>query len=218
MANLARAVGNPIHLLSWAKIAQISSMLAADEGHWVMFREDRKAAYRQIPIDPADQNTDIIALKRPVVSRWYGFVTSALIFGSVADVLHYNFLSRLLVTMVNRYIGIPLFGYFADFSGIIRKTLGQSDWGAFTPFCSLLGFQLKDEKSAVGPSIAFLGRVGQFPCADNERELSITTPEEKRSKWSSWLSTYIRDVGGNFSPLYGDDGGPFISPTDRSFW
>ena len=108
--NLTCTVGTPIQLLSWDNIAQISAMLAAGGGDWVMFKADHKAAYKQLPIDPADQNTAIISLRRPTEHRWYGFLTRTLIFGSVAAVLHYNVLPRLMVVLVKRYLGIPPVG------------------------------------------------------------------------------------------------------------
>ena len=110
MANLARAVATPIHLLACGNISQISSMLAAGGGDWAMFKADRRAAYKQLPIDPADQTSEVIAPKRPVGNRWYSFVTRALIFGSLAAVLRHNALSRLLFAKVNRYIGMPRVG------------------------------------------------------------------------------------------------------------
>ena len=119
-ANLTCTVETPIRLLSWDKIALIYAMLAAGGVDWVMFKADRKAAYEQLPIDPADQNAAIISLRHPTEHRWYGFLTRALIFGSVAAVLHYNVLSRLIVVLVNRYLGIPPVGYFDDFAAIIR--------------------------------------------------------------------------------------------------
>ena len=75
-----------------------------------MFKEDHNASYKQLPIDPAELSAAIIALRHPVVHRWYGFVTRTLIFGSVADVLHYNVLPRLLVALVNRYLGYSVGG------------------------------------------------------------------------------------------------------------
>ena len=85
-------------------------MLAAGWGDWVMFKEDHNASYKQLPIDPAELSAAIIALRHPVVHRWYGFVTRTLIFWSVADVLHYNVLPRLLVALVNRYLGYSVGG------------------------------------------------------------------------------------------------------------
>ena len=147
-----------------------------------MFKADHKAAYKQLPIDPADQETAIIALRHPSNSRWYGFVTRALIFGSVAAVLHYNVFSRIIVALVNRYLGIPLLGYFDDFAAIIRKTLGREALAAFNFFCTTLGIQLKEEKSEVGPRVVFLGLLGSFPCTENGWRLSISLTDDKRRK------------------------------------
>ena len=193
MTNLACTVETPIQLLSWDHIAQVSSMLSADGGDWVMFKADHKAAYKQLPIDPADQETAIIALRHPSNSRWYGFVTRTLIFGSVAAVLHYNVFSRIIVALVNRYLGIPLLGYFDDFAAIIRKTLGREALAAFTSFCTTLGIQLKEEKSEVGPRVVFLGLLGSFPCAENGWRLSISLTDDKRRKWSALLSSYLKE-------------------------
>lgn len=157
--------------------------IAADWGDWVMFRADRKASYKQLIIDPADQATAIIALKHPGANRRYGFVTRTLIFGAAAAVLRYNVISRLLVALVIRYMGIALVCYFDDFAATIRPTLGQEPLDAFALFCSLMGFQLEEQKSDVGPSAVFLGRLGSYRCADNGGELSISPPGEKRVKW-----------------------------------
>ena len=65
MTNLTCTVETPIQLLPWDNIAQISAILAAGGGDWVMFKAYRKAANKQLPIDPADQNTAVIALRHP---------------------------------------------------------------------------------------------------------------------------------------------------------
>ena len=74
MTSLACTVDTPIQLLSWDNVAKISSIPVADGGEWVMFKEDQKAAYKQLPIGPADQATAIIALNHPVESRRCGFL------------------------------------------------------------------------------------------------------------------------------------------------
>ena len=71
----------PIQLVSWGNIAQLTNLLASKGGDWVMFKADRKAAYKQLPIDPADQASAIVAPRHPMGGKWYGFVTRALIFG-----------------------------------------------------------------------------------------------------------------------------------------
>ena len=74
MANLTRAVGTPTQLLSCGNIAQISAMLAAGGGERAMFKADRKASYKHLPIDTADQNADIIAFGAPPIT--YGTASS----------------------------------------------------------------------------------------------------------------------------------------------
>ena len=120
-----------------------------------MSKEDRKAANKQLPIDPADQNAAIIALRRPTEHRWYGFVTRTLISGSLADVLHYNVLPRLLVVLVNRYLGIPMVGYFDDFAAIIRNVAGKEAMGVFARFFSLVGFFIRRREIAGMPCRRF---------------------------------------------------------------
>ena len=135
----------------------------------------------------------------------------------MAAVLRYNVLSPFLVALVNRYLGIPLVGYFDEFAAIVRKTLGRAALGAFTRSCSLLGFQLKEAKSAVGPAVVFLGLLGHFPCAGNVWGLSISLPEEKRAEWSS-PAILLYQGGANSPPLFGGADGSFIFPPYRFFW
>ena len=65
--------------------------------------------------------------------------------------------------LANRYLGIPLVGYFDDFAAIIRRVLGKAALDTLTRFCALLGFQMKSEKSQVGPAVVFLGLLGVPP-------------------------------------------------------
>ena len=96
MTNLPCAVLTPIRLVSWGHLVQLSHLLSkprnADFG---LFKADREAAYKQLPIDPEDQRGAIVAPRRPQSGKWFGFITRALIFGAVAAVLHYNVFSRL---------------------------------------------------------------------------------------------------------------------------
>ena len=100
---------------------------------------DREAAYKQLPIDPSDQKNAIVVLRRRASKLWYGFVTRALIFGSVAAVLHYNAISRILVALANRVLGIPLGGYLGDFASMIRAVFGEDPLRVFAEFCRFFG-------------------------------------------------------------------------------
>ena len=124
MTNLARSVETPNHLVSWDYMVQIPQLLSQGWGDWSLFKADHEAGYKQLPIDPADQRFAIVALCHPVTHLWYGFVTRALLFGSVAASLHYNALSRILAALTARCLGIPLVAYFDDFAAIARKAQG----------------------------------------------------------------------------------------------
>ena len=160
MASLSFTVETPIQLGSVNNIDQISQLLSADGGDLVHSKEDRKAAYKQLPIDPADQADATVALRRPGEHRRYDFVARTLIFGSAADVLRYNETSRLLVALADRYPGIPLVGYFDDFSEISRPCLGEASLDTPNRFCYLLGFHLKGGAPDGGASVVFLGIPG----------------------------------------------------------
>ena len=126
MSNLTCTVETPIQHVSCGNIAPIAQLLSADGGDWVMFKEDRTESYKQLPIDPSDQGAAIIALRHPDENRWYSFVARTLIFVSAADVMRYNVPPRLLADWPNRYLVIPLMGYFDDFAEITRSCIGDA--------------------------------------------------------------------------------------------
>lgn len=121
-------------MVTRGNIAHISQLLPADGGDWAKCKEDHNDAYKQLPIGPAGKADSIVAPRRPVESRRYGFVSRTQIFGSGAAVLRYNVLSRLLTALDNRYMGIPMIGYFDDFSEIIRSRIGQAPIDTFKRF------------------------------------------------------------------------------------
>ena len=139
----------PIKLASWGHLAQLSSIMAEQGDDWHLFKTDHEAAYKQLPIAPADQQTAIVALRRPSSGNWFGFVTRTLVFGSVAAVLHYNVISRIWAALCCRPLGIPLAGYFGDFAALARAGLAEEALRVFPRFCEMLGFVLKPGKSSV---------------------------------------------------------------------
>ena len=193
LTNLSCAVLTPIKLVSWDHLAQLSHLLSNPRNaDWGLLKADHEAAYKQLPIDPEDQRNAIIALRHPRSGKWFGFVTRALIFGAVADVLHYNVFSRLRTAIINKALGIPMVCFFDDFAAMIQQCLGEKALAIFTRFCELIGIQLKPGKSAVGNKIVFLGMLGNFPSKENGFRLFISLTDEKRRKWSSMLSSYIK--------------------------
>ena len=75
-----------------------------------MSKSNREAAYKQLAIEPADQWAAIVALRRREAGKWFGFVTRALVSGSVAAVLRYNIISRIRTALARQLLGVPLVG------------------------------------------------------------------------------------------------------------
>ena len=124
----------PIQLVSWDHLARLSRLLSKPGEEWHLFKADHEAAYKQLPIDPADQKTAIVALRHPKSGKWFGFITRTLVFGSVAAVLHYNILSRIWTSICCRLLGIPIVGYFDDFAALVKAGLAEEALRVFSRF------------------------------------------------------------------------------------
>ena len=192
LTNLACSVVAPIRLVSWDHLAQLSQILAEKKIDWGLIEADHEAAYKQLPIEPADQTCAIIALRHPTSGKWYGFATRALIFGAVAAVLHYNVGSWAITALVNLIFGLPMVCYLDDFAALAQLCLGGKALAVFSRFWALLGIQLKPGESSAGNKIIFLGLLGEFPCAQNSCQLAISLTPEKRGKRASLIASYLK--------------------------
>ena len=103
-----------------------------------MVKADRKAAYKQLPIDAADHALTVIALRFPKDNKRYGFVTRTLAFGAAAAVFRYNVFSRSASALANRVFGIPTVLFFDDFAALVRLGLVGKALGVSSRFCQLL--------------------------------------------------------------------------------
>ena len=75
---------------------------------------DLKSAYKQFPICPEHRKYSVLVLKKPSNGMAMGFVSKTLPFGSVASVLHFNRVARLL--RIGLELDIPWTNYYDDFS------------------------------------------------------------------------------------------------------
>lgn len=191
LTNKACQIMTPIRLVSWDHVSQLCRKFANDGQDWALFKADHEAAYKQLPLAPADQNTAIIALRDPKTGKWHGFRSRTLMFGSVAAVLHYNIFSRLVTAVFTRLFGIPLICFFDDFAALLPAQLAGKGLAVFTRFCELLGIRLKRAKSEVGPVITFLGLQGTFPSKSNGSSLSICLPIPKKKAWAALIASYL---------------------------
>ena len=193
LTNLACHVATPIQLVSWGHISQLSSLLNNRLGDWGMFKADREADYKQLPLALPDQDTAAIALRNPLDGLWYGFASRTLVFGSIAAVIHYaisppprDYRPR------QPTIWYPLGVFFDDFASLVKRLLSDAFLGTFTEFCFLLRISLKGKKSEAGPGVTFLGIRGSFPSSLNNFEFSVRLDESKRCAWDPLIGQFLK--------------------------
>ena len=174
LANLSFTVSTPIQIVPWDHIAHLSHLISKNGVDWVLFKAGNEAAYRQRPIDPSGQRNAIVAPRHPTQHAWFGFAPRALLFGPIAAGMHYNVMSRILVDLANRCVGIPRVGYLGDFSAMIPKHLCECDLRVFAEFPELIGLHLKPAGPMVANAVVFRGLLGNFPpAASRPKHISL---------------------------------------------
>eukprot|EP00435_Cladocopium_sp_Y103_P058672 s441_g20.t1 len=122
----------------WRKMADESIQLVAKT-------VDLKSAYKQFPIHPEHRRFSVLVLKKPGAGAVAGFVSKTLPFGSVASVLHFNRVSRLLHRL-GLELDIPWTNYYDDFPVVDFKILSDHTTAAIRALTSLLGFEVALDK------------------------------------------------------------------------
>ena len=143
--------------MSWGHLAQLPHLCGGKSDEWRLFKADREAAYKKLPIEPADQCTAIVAISHPQSLKWFGFVTRALVFGSVAAVLRYNILSGIWSAIFARSMPISPLSYFGDFSALLRAGLAEKALSLLARFLRHRGIPAEDCEILCGGK-------GRIPC------------------------------------------------------
>ena len=110
-----------------------------------------------------DARYAIIALWAPAEKIWVGFRSRTQLFGSIAAVLRYNCLSRIIASLICRILLIPTLGYFDDFGFFVHTPDEAEAMRDLTEFLAIIGMELKTDKSVIGSSDIFLGLAAYFP-------------------------------------------------------
>ena len=121
------------------------TQLPADAVQMVGKTIDLKSAYKQFPIFPDHRKYSVLVLKRPTDGKAMGFVSKTLPFGSVASVLHFNRVARLL-HKIGLEMDIPWTNYYDDFPVVDLKILSEHTAAAARALTSLLGFECSLDK------------------------------------------------------------------------
>ena len=155
LTNRRCRVTTPITLPGWGHITSASRILSTKQCAWAFGKSDHEAAYKALPLLPADARHAAIALWGPNTRARFGFKPKTLLFGSTAAVLHYNCLSRLIASLSRRILLLPTIGYFGDFGFFAYAPDDAMAMATFSEFCSLLRLSLKKAKSSIGAHNTF---------------------------------------------------------------
>ena len=170
--------GPPIKLPTWDLLVGILLRLKPANRDWVSGKAGRSAAYKNVPDRPSYRAYATIALENPTAKCLYAFGPKTQISGPTASVPHYNVISRVLVTILNRAYGSPTIGYYDDYGFLHPAAPGADALSLVMWVCPLPGVVLKGAKCMVASAGNFLGRPGVPPSRDNDFTLTISpTPD-----------------------------------------
>ena len=176
---MACAERAPISLPTWGHIGEIFLDISNADQPWSFPKLDRKAAYKNLPLNPDHSEAFISALRGPPDGLRYGFRPTTLLFGPVAAALRCNFPPDHRA-LENLAIGLPMVNYFDDIGSISKSSISEDALATFSDFCRISAVLLKGEKSGLGLHLEFLGLECQFPAHDNGMALTVDMAEEKK--------------------------------------
>ena len=163
---------------------------------------------------PRDMGRAAIARRFPRAGVWRGFVSRTLIFGAVAEVLHYIACSRLISDLPTQISGIPLICFYDDFAALGHRILATHPIAFFTGICASLGmtpnrgsptsatkslswssaagFRLGCKSQLRIPPTHPRGKLGEIGCPSPRlyRERLACAPGVGRDDWAAVISTY----------------------------
>ena len=132
--NLACATRAPIALLTWGRIGQICLDVADTNAPWPFFKADRKAAYKNLPLNPAQSDACIATLRNPSGGLRYGFCPTTLPFGAAAASIHYNGSPRIIAVLACRILGAPVVNYTDDLGSMSKSSIARDALGTSAEF------------------------------------------------------------------------------------
>eukprot|EP00435_Cladocopium_sp_Y103_P046282 s948_g13.t1 len=131
----------------------------------------------------------VLVLRKPLAGTACGFISRTLPFGSVASVLHFNRIARLLHRL-GLELDIPWTNYYDDYPVVDFKVLSDHTTAAVRALTSLLGFELSlDKELPFEKSAEMLGVVLDL----SESNQGLIKVANKPS-WLEELSAAMHDI------------------------
>ena len=106
---------------------------------------DLASAYKQLPLNPEEYNCTVVTLRNPSDNTIKCFYMRTLPFGSIASVVHFNRISRLLWRL-GLALGILWGNYFDDYPCITHSDHNTSTMACVQSLFKILGFAFAEDK------------------------------------------------------------------------
>ena len=106
---------------------------------------DLESAYKQLPLHPEEQDCSVVSIVDPQSREIACFLMNTLPFGSVASVLHFNRVSRLLWRL-GLEMGILWTNYFDDYPCVSHSLHEKSTMSSVKGLFELLGYAYAKDK------------------------------------------------------------------------
>ncbi|CAK9064420.1 unnamed protein product, partial [Durusdinium trenchii] len=175
---------------------QVHESWSIAQGQFRMTSFDLASAYKQLPLHPEEYCCSIVTLKNPDTKSAVCFEMRTLPFGSVASVLHFNRISRLIWALGLR-LGILWTNYFDDYPTITHEAHQLSTMTCVKGLFELLGFAFAEEKLApFGEEAETLGVLVNLSQASQGKIVVDNKPSRKQEL----LETIDKVLG----PILGD--------------
>ncbi|CAK9064419.1 unnamed protein product, partial [Durusdinium trenchii] len=173
---------------------QVHESWSNAQGQFRMTSFDLASAYKQLPLHPEEYCCSIVTLKNPDTKSAVCFEMRTLPFGSVASVLHFNRISRLIWALGLR-LGILWTNYFDDYPTITHEAHQLSTMTCVKGLFELLGFAFGEEKLApFGEEAKTLGVLVNLSQASQGKIVVDNKPSRKQEL----LETIDKVLGDGF--------------------
>ena len=113
--------------------------------------------------------------------------------GGILAVSHYKCFVRILTVLAAKILGIAILNYFVDFGSLVHGVISRLGPETFLRFTTAAGAFMKDDKSDVETSIAFLGLLGDSACPERDMVLYISLRQEKNGRLPQITLDFARE-------------------------
>ena len=113
---------------------------------WSVRLSAHSSAEEFMPILPDHVKYETQSIRYPTETRYVAFLPLTQIFGASDSVINYNVFSRILPSLLNRILALPVIEYFDDLALLSPSSLCDLVSPTVYGFCGAFGVSIKRER------------------------------------------------------------------------